>query len=333
MREERVLAEAARWRARLEAADCSAEDRHAYERWCAADPLHAQASATAERITRGVDRLAADPRLQALAQRALESGSEHRALPQRRRWFVPAAVAASAILAVIGVQMAPEWLGGSVATHAYSTAELRRAVTLEDGSVVHLDVGTRVRVRLSESVREIELMAGRALFQVAHDAQRPFTVKAASSLTTALGTVFQVEHDGDEVIVTLSEGSVMVANERPTTSWREQLAPGEQLTVDSVSARPRKQQIDPQIATSWIRGRHLFRGTPLSEALGEVNRYTTKKVRLGDPGLADLPVAGSFVAGDSELIVEALAAVLPLRVVEGSGGELILFGRFESHDE
>ena len=64
-------------------------------------------------------------------------------------------------------------------------------------------------------------------------------------------------------------------------------------------------------------------------AIEQVNRYSAKKVRLADPDLADLHVAGNFIAGDSDLIVDALASALPLRVVEGGEKEIILFRRYD----
>jgi len=53
-------------------------------------------------------------------------------------------------------------------------------------------------------------------------------------------------------------------------------------------------------------------------------------VRLGDPALADLPVAGNFIAGDSDVVVAAFAAVLPLRVVASGDREIILFRRYDA---
>jgi ferric-dicitrate binding protein FerR (iron transport regulator) len=48
--------------------------------------------------------------------------------------------------------------------------------------------------------------------------------------------------------------------------------------------------------------------------------------------LADLPVSGSFISGDSAVIVAAFAAVLPLRVADG-GNELLLFRRREAQTD
>src|SRR6185436_13229634 len=105
-------------------------------------------------------------------------------------------------------------------------------------------------------------------------------------------------------------GSVSVAAVNQETSvdpapWEERLAPGEQLTVENRRAAPVKSSVDTYMVTSWSRGRLIFRGTPLAEAVEEVNRYSTRKLRVADPSLASLPVGGNFIAGDSELILSA----------------------------
>jgi transmembrane sensor len=215
----------------------------------------------------------------------------------------------------------------------YSTADARRDVTLSDGSVVSLDVASEISVRITETERQIALVEGRAVFDVAHDAMRPFVVSAADSRTTALGTVFQVQRQGHNVVVTLAEGKVAVTGRSDSASWQETLIPGEQITIDpEASTRPRKRAVDASMSTAWTRGRLVFHGTPLDEALAEVNRYSARKVRLGDPSLGGLSVAGNFIAGDSEAAVSAFAAMLPLRAVDGSGGELILFRRYHAED-
>ena len=205
-------------------------------------------------------------------------------------------------------------------------------MTLSDGSIVQLDVGTRMTAQMSPDRRRITLLSGRAMFDVAHDRTRPFSVAAADSRTTALGTRFQVELEPAQVVVTLAQGSVAIDDESVAHDWHEQLRPGEQLSVDMKTALLTKTTVDPSVVTSWTRGRHLFRGTPLHEAVDEVNRYAQKKIRIGDPSLADLPVGGNFIAGDSELIVAAFAAVLPLSVVNDGNKEIILFRRHDSQN-
>jgi len=326
---ERTLQEAAGWHARMHAADCTDEDRIAFEQWRQCDAAHARAYEMAERTSLKLDSLMReDPRLRALAQQARAST----ATPVRRtaRWTIPAALAASVAVAMFCLRFLPEALDQGTATVAYeSSLERPRTVTLHDGSTVQLDVATRILVQMSPDRRRISLLSGRAMFDVAHDRSRPFSVSAADSRTTALGTRFQVQLDTDHVVVTLAQGSVAVDDESATRDWHEQLRPGEQLSVDMKTAMLTKTTVDPGVVTSWTRGRHLFRSTPLREAIDEVNRYAQKKIRLGDPSLGDLTVGGNFIAGDSELIVAAFAAVLPLSVVDDGNEEIILFRRHD----
>jgi transmembrane sensor len=242
--------------------------------------------------------------------------------------MVPATLAASIVVAFIGVK-----IGGYFSTSAppltYASSEhARRDVTLTDGSVVHLDVDSEISVSFSSGQRDITLMNGRALFEVAHDASRPFVVSAGQSHTTALGTHFQVQREAEHVLVTLTEGSVAVTGNEAQSSWRERLSPGEQISLGADGQIHEKRAVDTQAVTSWSRGRLAFRGTPLAEALQEVNRYGRRKVRLGDEDLAELPVDGNFIAGETDLIVSAFAAALPLRIAEGDVGEIILFRRY-----
>jgi transmembrane sensor len=243
----------------------------------------------------------------------------------RRRWAVPAALAATVLVAVIGVRFGMQLLERSAQSAAYTNVSVeQKSIVLSDGSVVHLDVDSRISVHMTPEQRRVELLSGRALFAVTHDANRPFSVFAGATSTRALGTHFQVARKNDNVEVTLAEGSIVVASTNVAHGWEERLTPGEQLDISSDSSSHARRLVDPLVATSWSRGRLVFRGTPLAEAVDEVNLYATKKVHLGDPNLASLSISGNVVAGSGELAASAFAAVLPVHVVDG-GGEIIIF--------
>jgi transmembrane sensor len=323
---ERIVQQAARWYARLAAPDCTDEERAEFERWRQRDPAHAEVYACTEAFSDALGRGGAlDERLQAMADEAFS-------IAQPRRWFVPAAVAASILLAFVGVRLSWFARPADAPAVAYvAPADSRRDVTLSDGSVVHLDVASEISVRMSPDQREVVLVDGRALFDVAKDQNRPFTVAAGNSRTTALGTSFQVQRSGQHVLVTLAEGSISVSGDAgPHARWTETLIPGEQIAFTTDAQLGPKRAVDTQVATSWSRGRLVFRGTPLADALEEVNRYADRKIRLGDPQLAQMPVGGNFIAGETELIVSAFAAALPLRVVDGGADEIILFRRYKA---
>jgi len=336
----KVLEDASRWHARLLAADCTPEEHAAFSLWRKV-PEHARAYALAVKLDALLARSPQHPKLQALAAQALRE--ETPAAPvvrvsepnrvdtvsrDRRRWVVPASLAAGLALLMIAIGNRTEDPSSAAPLlSSYQTApDERQTFTLDDGTTVHADIATHLTVSMGESGREIELKSGRALFSVARDPERPFRVRAGSTQTVALGTQFQVEQRHEAIFITLAEGSVRITGGLQDTVWEQTLAPGEQISLDSPVSVPQRLAIDPNQVTSWSRGRLLFRGTPLQEAIEEINRYAPTKVRLADPALADLKVGGNFIAGDSRPIVSAFAAVLPLTIVERDG-ELLLFRR------
>jgi transmembrane sensor len=321
--------EAACWQARLAASDCTGTDRARFEAWRTGSPANARASDAAARVDALLEELGAqDPQLLAMADEAFEQGS-HLHVPRIRRWAVPAALAAGVVLVALLVGTSIETvLPRSESVAHFAASDSRRDFTLSDGSVVHLDIESEVSARVSDERRDIELVRGRALFEVAHDRSRPFVVSAGSARVLALGTQFQVSREAEVVRVVLTEGSVSVAD-MALPLWRETLRPGEEVAVSGSAEMRVKHAADVQVTTSWSRGRHIFRGTPLAQAVQEVNTYAARKVRLGDPSIASLAVGGNFVAGDSESVVAAFAAALPVRVVD-AGSELILFRRYEA---
>lgn len=316
-------AQAEAWYARLNAADCLDLERQAFARW-RAQPGNAEAYAAIERLLSGVDALAdGDARLQALMQQVRRRPAG--LVQPRRRWPLWAVAAGVALLAWLGLQVAPI-LPPAQELH-YATGEQGGPVALEDGSALQLDVGSRVAVRYGRRQRSLELSEGRALFEVAQDATRPFVVRAGKGSITALGTRFQVQHEGSEVIVTLAEGAVAVTREAPDGRHQQaHLQPGQQLRWSETEAGWTLRETDTDAVLGWTRGRLVFRGAPLAEVVAEANRYASRKLVLGDPDLADLPVHGNFIAGDADAMVAALGAVLPLRVEE-DGREIRLHRR------
>jgi len=346
---EHTIRQAAVWYARLRAPDCGPAERHAFQEWQESDPSHRQAYQSAERAARLVSgQLAADSRLRALAQEALKpvsASSDRSQREPRQSGFQPRVFLrnqmryAAALMLGMGIALylatsRNEFDDSVEPVVGYVNSELiKQRVELNDVTIVQLDVDSSITVELTRKERRIELNKGRAYFDVAHDASRPFTVSASGTQVVALGTEFQVEllPQRQTVTVTLAEGSVAVSETKKRSPWREVLAPGQQLQFDEVSRRHTKLNVDADQVTSWSGGRLVFDDTPLSQALAEVNRYSKTKIVLGDVSLASVPIGGNFLAGgDSQEFVETLSAVLPLRSIRTGANEIALFQRHTS---
>lgn len=340
-----TIHQASTWYARLHAPDCGNAERAAFQRWLETDPCHAQAyesvRAAASLIS---DKWASDPRMAALAAEALgrsaDVDTEELARDEstgRGSFFKYSRHIAAAVFCIgIGLFFTT-FQNHNALDHArvevHENHEMtRKRVDLSDGSAVYLDVGAKIHATMTLSERRLELETGRALFDVAHDKTRPFSVSAVGSKVVALGTRFQVELREQEraVNVILAEGSVAVSDISGAKAWRVILTPGQKLKIDSQLNSHSKINVNADALTSWSKGLLVFDGMPLVNVLEEFNRYTQTRVVLGDNTLATIPIAGNFIAGgDSSEFVETLTAILPLRSVRTGANEIVLFQTHE----
>lgn len=348
-----VWRDADHWFARLRAPDCDAQQREAFEHWRQV-PEHAAAYAQIEAIWQrfGAADATADPRLRALRERVLArtaasqpadsvgahdpdrdrqpttvrplgySRRQSYARDRRRRVVWLSSIAAC--LCIVAVMLAVYFVPGTVPETNYTTTDAIRSVTLPDGTRVKLDVNSELAVHYSARRRSVVLQHGRALFDVVHDSNRPFVVGLGDSHVTVLGTRFGVQRNAERISVTLQRGSLQLDGDAGTGSRSERLVPGDQVTYTLRNPTAwHVRHVDPATVLAWSRGRLVFHSTPLAEAVRKVNRYSQRKIRLGDPSLSTMPVSGNYIAGDSKLIVSAWAAILPLRVEE-RGKQIIL---------
>jgi transmembrane sensor len=211
-------------------------------------------------------------------------------------------------------------------TYTTATGE-RRLVILEDGSRLSLDADSSVKVRLKRDRRELILVRGRAKFDVAKDTMRPFMVTAGDRIVVATGTEFSVELLTRKVHVILYEGRVNVLSAPTSTgagrggghAVEMQLAPGKELVASIASDRAQVQSSDPNDTLSWEAGFLTFDNETLESAVERINRYTSAKLAVGDPGAARLRVDGVYPVNNPEAFVEGVTGVLPLRVENRDG--------------
>jgi transmembrane sensor len=316
---------AAWWFARLRADNVSIAERTRFQTWLADDPAHAAAYHDFESLWGGLQAFAADDEILDMRRQALALAPE----PNRFRWERLAALAATATLALaLGVFLflqRPNFASNASLTTAegevrgpgvYRTGVGQNSrITLADGSIVELNTASTIQVNFSGARRDVRLLRGQALFQVAPNPARPFVVEAGGQRITAVGTAFEVRLRREQTVVVLVEGEVDV-DRVPTTAQAHSAPPrrmraGEQLVA--ATGQPFiVQQADVARALSWRSGRVIFSDEPLSAVVEEVNRYSERKVILGDPTLSDLRISGVFRAGSIDNFVTALDAAFPI---------------------
>jgi transmembrane sensor len=189
-------------------------------------------------------------------------------------------------------------------------------IVLSDGTRMSLDALSEVRVRYTPDVRNLELIAGRANFEVAKDITRPLKVRVGPRIVTALGTVFSVERESTDVVVTLVEGSVAVTT-RDVPNSHIQMQPRQELRItDSGEVRLRS-DIDPVQALAWREGKLIFDDAPLRDVVYRMNKYGATRIEVAGEA-NELRVGGVFKAGDTTAFVDAMQNYFPLAVSHDS---------------
>jgi transmembrane sensor len=220
----------------------------------------------------------------------------------RRRGVRPMAAAAAALL-----------LLGAIAFYEYSQRGLystglgeSRTVTLEDASRVELNAGTRLRVNYSEGLREVQLLEGQALFQVAKDKTRPFIVRTDFAQVRAVGTEFDVNRHGRETTVTVLDGTVALqpvsVNAGLATPADLLLTAGEQAVM-AAGAKPKTHSANVTAATAWTRGELEFLETPLTQVVEEFNRSSPRRFVLNSQSLANIRISGVYSSADPTSLI------------------------------
>lgn len=148
-------------------------------------------------------------------------------------------------------------------------------VTLDDGTVIHLNAGSSLSFpNHFEPGEEREVrLKGEALFEVAHDEAAPFTVDCGRCRTTVLGTRFNIRsYDEDNPVVTLLEGSVRIGCDHGETL----LKPGQSVEVAAEAAGNNAMNVaeaDLDVVTAWQQGQFYYHGQTLGQILTDIGRW------------------------------------------------------------
>jgi transmembrane sensor len=304
--------EASTWFARMNADDVTADDRTRFEAWLRAHScnakVYAELSATWQELVKS------GPLVRAVYFGQVMNAAAAPPVP-RRRWAAAAVAAGIGAIVVGGI-----WnlYNQKVETRFQTAIGEQAAVALPDGSSFDINTDSRVWVDYSQRRRVVRLERGEAFFNVAHDTQRPFWVRAGNYWVRAVGTAFNVYLTPTGVEVTVSEGTVKVvhatANESPPSDGSAAESAAAVTAGEQVDARDRAEVIhelnSAQLSRllAWRKSSLYFQDQPLGDVVNELMRYTTLKIEFDDDALRRLPVGGTFQTSPDG--VEALLTML-----------------------
>lgn len=300
---DRATQEASHWLIALqdEPDDALLADRFAA--WLTADPRHEAAWAEIRQVYRliGETEPAFEPHW------VLPTASEppQIAPPSVTRYGWRHLIASTAALLLA----AGAWMFGPTAmtrlTADYSTAAAEiRTIDLADGSKVWLGPDSALDVAWFPNRREVHLRAGEAFFEVAPDAQRPFSVDMDGVKTTVLGTAFDVRRDAYGVEIAVQHGKVRVASGNQVLA--AQLTAGQWLRTGLAGEFMQGQRPVGQIG-AWKQRQLIAQNQTVAEIVDRVRPYFPGVIILGDEGLAERRLTGIYNLADPVSALEAIA--------------------------
>jgi transmembrane sensor len=310
-----LAAEAARWCARMDSDDVSADDELAFKGWLA-DDAHRRAAYDA------MSRMTSDPALMAAMQEtsavspALQTSFAHR-WPSIVR---PLPLAAVGLLSLL-VWLFWPWLNLALTPHiVVATAPGQtRTMMLGDGSRVDLSGGTSLEVRLGSGRRVVRMQNGEAFFTVAPDAARPFIVETADGRVQVLGTAFDLSQTRDGLEIAVHHGQVAFGR-NGLFAGAVDLVAGDQADLnEGVLSTVKQFDLD---AGDWRSGWLQTDGVTLGGLAERLSRRHDITVSVA-PALADKRIAGRFRLNDPETLLRSLSVIHGFAVTRSDAGLLV----------
>ena len=241
----------------------------------------------------------------------------HRARPA---WRTAALRIAAVLVVGLAAALATPFGRDHVLRHTVITGKGEQiALRLPDGTRVRLGVESRLswpRWFGAAGTRDVRLR-GAAYFDVAHDAERPFTVYTDDAVTQVLGTRFTIrDYPGAEPArIAVTDGRVAVRPARAArTAQPAILARGDAAELAPTGAEAVIRRADEQRDLAWTRGTITFQNAPVSDVAAEVSRWYDVDLRVPDAALAARHLTITFDHEPLDTVLQDMAAALNARV-------------------
>ncbi len=182
----------------------------------------------------------------------------------------------------------------------------RTTVTLDDGTRVSLNGGSRLRYATTNVGARDVFLDGEAYFEVTHDATRAFRVHAKRGVIRDIGTRFTIRAYAAQpnVEVAVVEGVVALSADGAGAAIELKAGDVGVLPASGIATFVRGASLDRYVA--FANGSLVLDGVTLADAAVELERWYGVNVTIGDSALSARPVVARF---HGESIVRALDAI------------------------
>jgi transmembrane sensor len=310
--------EARRWVDQLVSGEATTADAEALKGWRQQSPAHEAAFAEAIHLWKSLG-----PGGQMfVAKRGMPVWPQPRAHVGRRALLGGgiAAIAASAAAYVVFNPPLNLWpsLDELKADYRTATGEQRRLTVADTAIEMNTQTSLSIPAMAGDAVR-VHLISGEASFAMSPQSATPLIVSSGDGRVVASRGRFDVRNLGTAVCVTCLDGEVQVERDGKAAL----VTTGRQLSYDQ-KGFGQAVSIDAGEVISWQDGFIVFRYTPLSAAIVEINRYRPGRVILLNAGLGQKLVSGRFRIARAGEILAWIAEATGAKSRSLPGGVVLL---------
>jgi len=165
-------------------------------------------------------------------------------------------------------------------------------LALSDGSKVWLNADSRISfpVHFDKAERKVTV-EGEAYFEVAHNENWPFIVRAGNTETKVLGTSFDIKAYGRDIYTTLVTGSVLFV---PPTAGGVRLKPDEQAMYNGSAGTTETKRVTADDWVAWRNDDLVMIKMSLAELAETLERRYDVQLSFTDEKLKDIQYDGAL---------------------------------------
>lgn len=232
----------------------------------------------------------------------------------RKRWINIARVAAVLLLAAAGAWWWNNQQPASPQWHMITNNGTRHTMlrdTLPDGTVITLNEHSGIKYSSSYNKADrIVFLTGEAFFEVHHNKDKPFIVKAGHASTKVYGTAFSVSAyaSSGQLRVGLQRGSIGVISDTAHAETEKMLVPGELLIYNKKNNTISIENQAPEKLAAWTTGKLVFFKTPVNDVFSQLEQRYDVHFSY-NRGMADRTVTATFDGAPLSKVLQHISFV------------------------
>ncbi len=189
----------------------------------------------------------------------------------------------------------------------------RATVSLVDGSTVHLNADSKLRIPKSYGIdtREVEL-EGEGYFAVQSNSAHPFRVNTGAAYTEVKGTEFNVRYRNDFLKVVVSRGLVRLMDRKRSHSV--DLHKGELTSYAAAIGLSQPRKVDVKMHIAWRENKLAFAKTPLAAVMAEIELAYNVTIVVKNKNAFTHTLTGYFVRDSLDEVLSTIALAMDIKI-------------------